>query len=232
MTQPDPAPSRIPNLRAILFDLDGTLIDTIDMIRASMRHATAVVLGESLPDEVLMRNVGIPLAQQMREFSPEHAEELLGVYREHNHEIHDEMLREYPGVEEALVALREQGYALGIVTSKSRPVAFRGLERFGLEGYFDVAVCCEDVSVHKPAPDPLLAAAEQMGVGISECAYVGDSPHDMTAAVSAGCVSIAATWGGFSRQTVLEPGPDYAADSMTDVVSILSGNESAFRTRE
>jgi len=220
---------RVAAVECVLFDLDGTLIDTIAMIRESMRYATNAVLGEALPDEVLMRNVGVPLITQMREFSPEHADRLLAAYREHNHRIHDAMVKEYPGVESALEHFSAQGLKLGIVTSKSRAVAMRGIDRFSLGRFFETMVACDDVEVHKPEPYPLLYAAEQLGVDIARCAYVGDSPHDMSASVAAGSVSIAALWGCFSRERVLEPGPEYAAASINDVVAILGGHESAYR---
>lgn len=221
--------ARVSALECVLFDLDGTLIDTIELIRESMRYATSRVLGEALPDDVLMRNVGVPLINQMREFSAEHADLLLTTYREHNHRVHDSMVKEYPGVDSALERFSAAGLRMGIVTSKSRAVAMMGIDRFSLMRFFDVLVACDDVPIHKPEPYPLLHAAERMGVDISRCAYVGDSPHDMAASVAAGSVSIAATWGGFSRERVLEPGPDYVADSMADVEAILGGHEKAYR---
>lgn len=221
--------ARIADVESVLFDLDGTLIDTIELIRESMRYATSTVLGEALPDDVLMRNVGIPLIKQMREFSPEQADELLLTYREHNHRVHDVMVKEYPGVEAALEHFVARGMRLGIVTSKSRPVAMMGLERFSLGRFFEVIVAADDVEIHKPDPHPLYYAAEQLEVEIDRCVYVGDSPHDMAASVAAGSISIAALWGGFTRERVLEPGPEYEARSIDDVVAILGGRESAYR---
>lgn len=229
MTMNPDLATRVSAIECILFDLDGTLIDTIELIRESMRYATATVLGEALPDDVLMRNVGVPLINQMREFSPDHADLLLTTYREHNHRVHDAMVKEYPGVEAALERFSAAGMRMGIVTSKSRAVAMMGIDRFSLMRYFETLVACDDVPIHKPEPYPLLHAAAQMGVNISRCAYVGDSPHDMAASVAAGSVSIAATWGGFSRERVLEPGPEYVADSMADVEAILGGHEKAYR---
>jgi len=222
---------RVASIECVLFDLDGTLIDTIELILESMRYATDVVLGAPLPDEVLMHNVGVPLIVQMREFSAPHADELLTTYREHNHRVHDSMVREYPGVEAALEHFSAAGFKMGIVTSKSRAVAFRGIDRFSLGRFFEVVVACDDVETHKPEPHPLLFAAEALGVDISKCAYVGDSPHDMAASVAAGSVSIAALWGGFTRERVLEPGPEYAAESINDVAAILAGHESAYRVK-
>ncbi len=213
---------------AVLFDLDGTLIDTLGLIRESMRYATATVLGAPLPDDVLMRNVGVPLAVQMREFSEEHADELLAVYREHNDRVHDLLVREYPGVELALDELVEAGLRLGVVTSKLHRVAERGLDRFSLGRFFEVLVGSDDVDIHKPEPFPLLYAAEQMGVDPRRCAYVGDSPHDMAAARAAGMVAIAATWGVSSPERLRAAEAQYEAHSMAEVVAILTGHEEGF----
>lgn len=212
----------ISQLEVVLFDLDGTLVDTIEMIRTSMRHATATVLGKALPDAVLMKNVGVPLARQMREFSEEYADELLKVYREHNAEIHDAYIAEYPGVEAALGALSER-YRLGVVTSKSTPLAWRAVDHFGLRDYFELLVGSDDVDRHKPDPFPLLYAMEQLGTTPDRCAYVGDSPHDMAAALGAGALAIAALWGGFTREEVLAPGPQLSASSMAEVAALLLG---------
>ncbi|MDP2183397.1 MAG: HAD-IA family hydrolase [Actinomycetota bacterium] len=207
-------------LRAVLFDLDGTLIDTVALILASMRHATEAVLGAALPDEVLMQGVGIPLDTQMRAISPDHAEELLLAYREHNWEVHDELIAEYPGTEEVLVELARRGLPMGIVTSKSRRVAMRGIERFNLARYFEVIVCSDDTEVHKPDPLPLELAADQLGVRLSQCAYVGDSPYDMQAALAGGAYAIAALWGASSAEEMLAPGPDVALESIAELSDV------------
>jgi len=225
----DSRAKRVAVVECVLFDLDGTLIDTLELIRESMRFCTARVLGAPLADEVLMHNVGIPLREQMREFSEEHAEELLAAYREHQDRVHDAMVREYPGAEEALEALSAWGLRLGVVTSKSRTFALRGLERFSLERFFETVVACDDVPIHKPEPYPLVHAAGLLGVPVERCAYVGDSPHDMAAAISAGCVSVAATWGVSARERLLALGPDYEVASMSEVALLFGGKEAAFR---
>ena len=207
-------------VEVVLFDLDGTLIDTIALILESMRHATATVLGAPLPDDVLMHNVGVPLRVQMREFSEEHAEELLAAYRAHNEIVHDDLVAEFEGIAPALETLIENGYRLAVVTSKSRPVALRGLATFDLERYFETVVAFEDTEIHKPDAEPLLEAARRLGVSIARCAYVGDSPHDMTAARAAGALPVAALWGPF-RTRVLEQDPALAIESLRELPGLL-----------
>lgn len=212
---------RLASVEAVLFDLDGTLIDSVELIRTSFRHATHEVLGEQLPDDVVMAGVGIPLIKQMREFSPEHADELLRVYREHNAEVHDAMVRQYSGTEAVLTELRDRGYPMGVVTSKGTPMALRGLRLFDLERFFEVVVTADDVDLHKPDPYPVRHAAELLGVDVTRCAYVGDSPHDMLSAISAGAVSVAALWGAFPAGQVLAPGPDVALERIVDLPALL-----------
>ena len=211
-------------IEVVLFDLDGTLIDTIELILSSMRHATAQVLGEALPDAVLLHNVGVPLRAQMCEFAPGREEELLGVYRAHNDQVHDQLVCDYPGTNEALDELKRRGYRLGVVTSKSVSVARRGLDHFGLSDYFEVLVGYEDTQIHKPEPEPLYLAAERMGVSISDCCYVGDSPHDMAAGIAAGAMTVAALWGPFADR-VVERNPDYAISELSELPPILGDAE-------
>lgn len=232
MTPPEPtAADRLRDVRAVLFDLDGTLIDTIELIRVSFRYATRTVLGQELPDEVTMANVGQPLAQQFRDMAPEHADELLRVYRTFNHAHHDELAKAYPGTIETLAALRDRGVPMGIVTSKGETAAAMGIDRFGLGEFMSVVVTADDVPIHKPDPFPLEFAAGLLGVGMEYCVYLGDSPHDMQAALSAHAVAVAALWGAFAREDVLRPGPPFALTGICDLTALLDGDVERFAVR-
>jgi pyrophosphatase PpaX len=198
------------------------------MILASARYATEAVLGKALPDDVLRHNIGVPLVAQMEEYAPGRSAELLRAYREHNARVHDEMIREFPGVDEALRVLSAKGYRMGIVTSKSRPVAQKGLDYFGLGGLFEVLVGYEDTEIHKPDPCPVLEAVSRLGVSTEQCLYCGDSPHDMESGIAAGVLTAAAKWGPFAER-VVEPGPDYVLDSLAEMVDLLGGNERLYR---
>lgn len=213
---------RLRELRAVLFDLDGTLIDTVELIRISFRHATATVLGYEIPDEITMANVGQPLRQQFQDMAPDHADELLRVYREFNMAHHDEIAKAYPGTLEVLAGLRDRGTPMGVVTSKGTEAATRGIDHFGLRPFFDVVVTADDVEIHKPDPYPLRFAAGLLGVELEYCMYVGDSPHDMQAAVSGGAIAVAALWGAFPREVVVVPGTAYALESICELPALLT----------
>jgi pyrophosphatase PpaX len=215
-------------VRAILFDLDGTLLDTVELIRLSFRHATRQVLGRSIPDAVTMSGVGRPLVQQFREMAPGHEDELLAVYRAFNMAHHDELAKAYPGTLPTLRALAALGTPMAVVTSKGTQAATHGLVTFGLAGFFDVVITADDVERHKPDPLPLLRAGELLGVDMRYCVYVGDSPHDMQAASAAGAVAVAALWGAFDRREVLEPGPRLALDRIEDLLPLLQGDVERF----
>jgi len=225
------AAERLAHLQAVIFDLDGTLIDTVELIRVSFRYATAAVLGEALPDEITMANVGQPLATQFNDMAPGHAGELLRVYREFNRAHHDELARAYPGTIETLTELQRRGVPMGIVTSKGTESAMRGIEHFGLAPFISVVVTADDVKLHKPDPHPLCVAADRMGVELGYCIYVGDSPHDVQAALSGNALAVAALWGAFSAPDVLAPGPAFALSSIEDLPALLDGDVDRFAVR-
>jgi pyrophosphatase PpaX len=221
-----PGPSvseRLLRLQAVLFDLDGTLIDTVELIRVSFRHATRTVLGREIPDEITMANVGQPLAAQFAEMAPDHAEELLRVYREFNMAHHDELAKAYPGTIEALLDVQSRGLPMAVVTSKGIEASTRGIDLFGLRPFLQAVVTADDVLIHKPDPFPLRFAAGLLGVQLEYCMYVGDSPHDMRAAVDGGAIAVAALWGAFEADEVLAPGPAFALRDIGDLKALFDG---------
>ena len=210
-------------LGAALFDFDGTLVDTTDLIYQSMRHATGEVLGREISRDVLMANVGQPLPRQMELLSAEHAEALLDSYRLHNEENHDALIREFPGVEESLARLKAAGVRVGVVTSKRRFSVDMALKSFpGLGEVVDAWVTMEDTTEHKPRPEPLLKGLEMLGnVPREQAAYVGDSPFDVTAAKAAGVESVAVSWGAFSEDALRAAEPDQLVPDLDAAVDVL-----------
>ncbi len=211
-------------LSAALFDFDGTLVDTTEMIYQSMRHATTSVLGrDDFTREQLLANVGQPLPRQMQLMDAEKAELLLEAYRAHHEAHHDDLIAEFPGIAEALQRLRAAGVKVAVVTSKRRLSVEMALDSFpGLKNAVNVFVTMEDTTEHKPLPAPLLKGLELLG-GISpeRAAYVGDAPFDITAARSAGVMSIAVSWGAFPEAALRAAGPDYLFNDLDSVVDFL-----------
>ena len=211
-------------LTAALFDFDGTLVDTTEMIFQSMRHATSSVLGrDDLSREELLANVGQPLPRQMELLDAEKAELLLEAYRAHHEEHHDALIAEFPGVDEALSRLRTAGVSVVVVTSKRRRSVEMALEMFpGLDLVVDLFVTMEDTTEHKPHPEPLLRGLELAGdVPKERAVYVGDSPFDVQAAKVAGLRSVAVSWGAFSEDTLREAEPDHLVPDIDAVVDVL-----------
>jgi pyrophosphatase PpaX len=211
-------------LAAALFDFDGTLVDTTEMIFQSMRHATSSVLGrEDFTREELLANVGQPLPRQMEILDAEKAELLLEAYRAHHEEHHDALIAEFPGVDEALNRLRTAGVRIVVVTSKRRRSVEMALEKFpGLDLVVDLFVTMEDTTEHKPHPEPLLKGLELAGgVPKDKAVYVGDSPFDVQAAKAARLRSVAVSWGAFSEDTLREAEPDHLVPDIDAVVDVL-----------
>jgi pyrophosphatase PpaX len=210
-------------LRAALFDFDGTLVDTTELIYQSMRHATGEVLGREIPREILLANVGQPLPRQMELIDAERAEALLESYRLHNEEHHDALIEEFPGVEDSLARLRAGGVGIAVVTSKRRFSVEMALKSFpGLGEVVDRFVTMEDTAEHKPNPAPLLKGLEFLGnVPPEEAAYVGDSPFDVAAAKAAGVTSVAVSWGAFSENTLRSAEPDHLVEDIDSAVDLL-----------
>ncbi len=212
-------------LSAVLFDFDGTLVDTTEMIHQSMRHATSSVLGrDDLPREMLLANVGQPLPRQMELIDTENAESLLEAYRSHHERHHDALIREFPGVEESLDRLGSAGIKVAVVTSKRRASVEMALEIFpGLRNVVDRFVTMEDTTHHKPHPEPLLRALQLLGgIPRERAAYVGDSPFDVQAAKAAGLTSVAVSWGAFSEDALRASEPDHLLPDIRSVVDVLS----------
>jgi pyrophosphatase PpaX len=188
----------------VLFDLDGTVVDSGAIILASMRHATREVLGIEAPDEELMAAVGGPgLEAQMAAFAPDRVDELVRVYRAHNEPLHDE-LEACEGMEDVIVRLHEDGVRLGVVTAKRRSTVELAFARLRVGHLFETVVGGDETEKHKPDPEPLLLAAHRLGVSPQDCAYVGDSPFDIRAAKAAHMYSVAVTWGRIHDRTKLE----------------------------
>jgi pyrophosphatase PpaX len=207
----------------VLFDLDGTLIDSGPIILASMRHASRTVLGRD-PDEELVRGaIGGPgLIAQMRDLDPDRVDELVEVYRAHNEPLH-ETLESFTGILELLPVLRDEGRTLGVVTAKRGKTVGLAFDRFPvLRETMDVLVGAEDTERHKPDPDPVIEALRRLGASADEAVYVGDSPFDILAGNAAGAFSIAVGWGGIHPDDrLLAAEPDALVQAPEEILGLV-----------
>ena len=208
---------------AVLFDLDGTLIDSIELILSSMRHAFQRHGGLTPSDAEWLEGVGIPLRTMFARYvSTDEIETVIGFYREHQLEHHDRLVTSYSDVTETLQKLRDGGHPLAVVTSKSDWLAQRGLEHVRLAHQFETIVGCDSCARHKPHPEPVLTALARLGYSADEAVFIGDSVHDIEAGNAAGVTSIAALWGPFSRGQLEPAHPDYFLERISDLPVLLT----------
>lgn len=204
----------------VLFDLDGTLLDTTGIIVESFRHACLEVLGREIPVGRFMALFGQPLEAQMRVLAPEAAEAMVRSYREYNRAHHKRLVRAFPGVPEALAELLQRGYRLGLVTSKSREFADLGLEIAGLAEYLDIRVYEEDTERHKPNPDPVVKAVALAGAAPERTLYVGDSPFDVQCGRGAGVKTALVGWTTFGEEQLLGVEADFRVEKPASLLEI------------
>jgi pyrophosphatase PpaX len=218
------------NVDAVLFDLDGTLVDTIPLIFACYHHALSAHLPDYHPEHrVLVNNLGRSLDDILYDYAvaagaddpAAMSQTLKSTYRAFQKENLPKLIRPYEGMREALVALRAAGLRIGIVTSKTDWAARASYERYGLGEFFSVGVFHDDTTRHKPDPEPLLLAASRGGLDPARCVYVGDSIHDIAAGKAAGMRTIAALWGPADREDLVGAGADELATVPLDLLRIL-----------
>jgi len=210
----------------VLFDLDGTLIDSIGLILRSFHHTFAAHGLPPQTDAVHLAGVGTPLREQFVPWAADEAalEAMIATYRAHNIAHHDAEVRAYPGVVAAVRALAAGGVRLGVVTSKNRVGTRRGLVAAGLEDAIEVRVCADDVTRPKPHREPVDRAVALLGAEPEATLFVGDSVHDMHAGRSAGVGTGAALWGPFAREDLAPSAPAHWLAEPRDVVRLVLGD--------
>ena len=210
-------------IQTVLFDLDGTLIDSIRLILDSYHHTLAAHGMPPRTDEDWLRGVGTPLNVQFAEWRDDMGklEAMVATYREYNLAHHDRMVTVYPGVVAAIGAIRAAGRRTGLVTSKNRQGALRGLTLVRLEAMMDVLVCADEVTNPKPHPEPVEKAVALLGADPGTTVYVGDSIHDMVSGRAAGVRTAAALWGPFGREHLELATPDYWLETPEDLLTLL-----------
>ncbi len=210
-------------IRYLLFDLDGTLIDTTNLILNCYRTSVSKLVDNPPTDEEILKGFGKPLQDQLWRLYPslrDRIDELFTMWRQAQEDLHDQLIKPFPGTVEVLAEMKRRGYPLGVVTSKERVTALRGMKLNGLDSLIEPLVCVDDTTNHKPHPEPILRGMELMGARAGETLYVGDSLYDMKAGRAAGAAVAAALWGPFPKESLLESDPDYQLRSIHGLLDI------------
>ena len=210
-----------PRWPVVIFDLDGTLVDSVGLIVASYQHAFRTVLGHEEDEALIKTWIGKSLLGVMQENYPGQAAELFEEYTMWNEAHTPEMLKVYPGIPELTSSLVEAGVRVGAATSKRRGQAQWGLDLGGLTDLIPLVVAHEDVDTHKPDPAPLVLAAHKLGCTPQEAVYVGDAAVDIQAAHNAGMDSIACTWGAGTEQDLVDAAPTVLVHTVPELRSVL-----------
>lgn len=217
-------------IKAVLFDFDGTLINTNNLIIESFKYALKKVDNIIVPSEKIVKTFGEPLKMCLTDLSESNPDELMKKYKEYNESHHDKMAREFKGVKEGLKELKNMGIKTGIVTSKIKTMANRGLKLIGIEKYIDVIITSEDTEKHKPFGDPAATACELLNVMPEEAVMVGDSHNDILCGKNAGCYTALVKYTLLPMDDLIKLKPDYIISSVLELAEVLENNEKAINS--
>ncbi len=222
--------------QVILFDFDGTLVNTTPLILRSFRATWKKIFGFEMEDSDYIKTFGTLLHTALKGLTEQcvtdgrickvddltaMADELLRTYRQFNNEWHDQAIEPFAGIDETLQELKARDFKLGIVSSKMRLGVERGLNVFAMAELFDVIITADDVTNHKPHPEPLLKALDQINAAAHEAIYVGDSIHDIAAGRAANIATVAAAWGPFPRTDLEALKPDHLLDEPRELLRLF-----------
>ncbi|MBZ9685946.1 pyrophosphatase PpaX [Clostridium estertheticum] len=208
-------------IRNILFDLDGTLLDTNELIIQSFKHTYQKHLNKKVDNVEIIKNFGEILKITLDRELGEAGAEGIKTYRDFQVVNFEKLITIHSGIKEGVIELHRQGYKLGIVTSRLNDSALRGLNHFGLTDYFESIVGADNTDVHKPDPTPALMALKELGGKPEETLLVGDSTYDILCGKNAGIASVLVGWSALPMDILMKCEPDYVVDSMEELVSLV-----------
>ena len=212
------------NFKAVLFDFDGTIMDTNDIIIQSWQHTFRTIEGKERPIEEITPSFGEPLFVTMEKFFPGmNTEAMVQTYRDYQRKVYTEQIHMFPGIPEVIKALKDKGYLVAIVTSRLWNSTKQGLYKFDIAHMFDAVVSAEDTDVHKPDPAPCNICLEKLGVKPEEAIFVGDSRFDVLCAKNAGVQSVLVGWSvcvtDEQKDGIYKP--DYFIDKPEELLDIV-----------
>ncbi|AOV06895.1 pyrophosphatase PpaX [Sporosarcina ureilytica] len=212
-------------ITTLLFDFDGTLLDTNELIIRTFGH----VLNKHYPGqygrEEILPFLGPTLHETFGSINPEKTEQLVSEYREWNIANHDELSKEFDGVSETLRLLKAEGYKMAIVSTKKNNMVHKGLDLLEAGNVFDTVIGLDDVSKPKPDPEPILLALERLGADREEALMIGDNYHDIVGGQNAGVQTAGVAWSVKGEDFLQEYNPDYMLQHISDLLPLLKGEQ-------
>lgn len=208
-------------IKAVLFDLDGTLIDTNNLVIESFKHTFKEKLNIDVPESEIVMYFGEPLIDTLARYDKENAQLLYNTYIKYNEAIHDDTAREIVGAKETISDLKSLGIKVGVVTSKRKLIAERGLKLFNLFDKMDVIITPEDTSKHKPEAEPVIKACELLKIQPKEALMIGDSHYDILCGKNAGAKTCLVKYTVLPIDKIMMHKPEYAVDHIKEVINIV-----------
>ncbi|BDG30710.1 pyrophosphatase PpaX [Parageobacillus thermoglucosidasius] len=208
-------------IRTVLFDLDGTLIDTNELIIQSFLHTLEKYYPGKYTRGDILPFIGPPLSETFNALDPSRAQEMIDTYRAFNHAQHDALIREFDTVYETIETLHKNGVRLGVVTTKIHQTAVMGLKKTRLEPFFDCVIGLDDVQHAKPDPEPIYKALDLLQSTPDEALMVGDNYHDILAGKNAGTKTAGVAWAIKGREYLQQYKPDFMLEKMSDLLAIV-----------
>ncbi|MFC3210404.1 pyrophosphatase PpaX [Planomicrobium okeanokoites] len=209
------------NITTLLFDFDGTLLNTNELII----HTFSTVLEKHFPNsyerEDILQFIGPSLKQTFETIAPLRTEELIKEYRELNLALHDEMVSVYDGVEETLYLLKNRGLKMAIVSTKKRDTILHGLRLMGVSKLFDTVISLDDVENPKPHPEPILKALKELSSSAAESLMIGDNSHDIEGGKNAGVRTAGVAWSAKGEDFLATFKPDYMLQHISDLLELV-----------
>ncbi|MBK5247570.1 MAG: HAD-IIIA family hydrolase [Peptostreptococcaceae bacterium] len=220
-------------ITTVLFDFDGTIMDTNSLIINSWQYTFRTIEGKERPEEEIIATLGEPLALSMKNLLPNvPVEQAVEIYRKYQHGNFSDEINIYPGMLELIKKLKKKGYKMGIVTSRMTGTTIQGLEKYGIRDCFEAVVTCDHTEKHKPDPEPVNIALKILGSKPEESIMIGDSKFDILCAKNAGVKSVLVGWAvamsGEDREG--EGAPEHIIENAEDLFQLIENDWSRLKT--
>lgn len=208
-------------IKAVLFDLDGTLVNTNQLIIESFRYVFKTELNIYPSEEEIVQYFGEPLLQTLARYDEKNPQKLYNAYVQYNEKAHDDVVFAMEGAKEAILGLKERGIKVGVVSSKRRSMVDRGLKVCFLSGLMDVIITPEDTEKHKPDGEPLIKACSMLNINPNDALMVGDSHFDILCGKNAKSKTCLVKYTAIPIKNILKYEPDFLIEKLTDILSMI-----------